>query len=73
MSASHIELFSFYYVDDEINPIRFDVLASLIRMGHKYGIPSVLNDALARLKKFYPTDLAAWLDTAARARSLPTP
>ena len=40
--------------------MEFAVLASLIRMGHKYSIPKIMNDALSRLKKYYPIALSAW-------------
>ena len=46
--------------------MEFAVLASLIRMGHKYSIPKIMNDALSRLKKYYPTTLSAWDDAATR-------
>ncbi|KAI0697072.1 hypothetical protein C8T65DRAFT_813939 [Cerioporus squamosus] len=59
---------NYYYESDEIKPVPFHVLASLIRMGHKYAIPSVLNDALSRLKKYYTSDLSAWLDVEGRRR-----
>ncbi len=35
-------------------------------MGHKYAVQPVLNDALARLKKYYTSDLPAWLDVEGR-------
>ncbi|PIL33299.1 hypothetical protein GSI_04749 [Ganoderma sinense ZZ0214-1] len=35
-------------------------------MGHKYSIPKVMNDALSRLKKYYPTTLTAWDDVTTR-------
>ncbi|KAM5541917.1 hypothetical protein V8D89_004227 [Ganoderma adspersum] len=50
----------FYHENDEPKPVEFAVLASLIRMGHKYSIPKIMNDALSRLKKYYPTTLSAW-------------
>ncbi|KAI0713854.1 hypothetical protein C8Q76DRAFT_471443 [Earliella scabrosa] len=59
---------NYYYKNDEILPVPVGVLASLIRMGHKYAIPSILEHALARLKKYYTTDLKAWSDSAERAR-----
>ena len=59
---------SFYHDKDMIIPIQFPVLASLIRMGHKYAVQDVLDNALARLKRYYTTDFAAWQDSAARAR-----
>ena len=37
-------------------------------MGHKYAIPTILEHALARLQKYYTTDLTAWSDPAERAR-----
>ncbi|TBU29249.1 hypothetical protein BD311DRAFT_720749 [Dichomitus squalens] len=59
---------NYYYSRDELVSIPFSVLASLLRMAHKYNIQAVLEDALFRLKKFYTNDLVAWLDPAARAR-----
>ncbi|TBU44939.1 hypothetical protein BD309DRAFT_957268 [Dichomitus squalens] len=58
----------YYYENDELIPVQFDVLYSLINMGHKYAIPSILNDALSRLKKYYPSDLSAWENYPQRAR-----
>lgn len=46
--------------------MEFAVLASLIRMGHKYSIPKIMNDALSRLKKYYPITLSAWDEVATR-------
>ncbi|TFK82908.1 hypothetical protein K466DRAFT_603291 [Polyporus arcularius HHB13444] len=57
-----------YYDLDEIIPVPFPVVASLVRMGHKYNVPGVLNPALARLKKYHPITLKAWRDTDGRAR-----
>lgn len=41
-------------------------LASLIRMSHKYSIPDVLADALARMKRFYTSDLEEWSAISSR-------
>ena len=57
---------SFYHESDEPKPVEFAVLASLIRMGHKYSIPRIMNDALSRLRKYYPTTLSAWDDVTTR-------
>ncbi|KAI0737102.1 hypothetical protein C8Q80DRAFT_1214675 [Daedaleopsis nitida] len=59
---------NYYHEKDEILPVKFDILAGLIRLAHKYAIPSVLNDALARLKKHFPVDLAAWQDAKTRSQ-----
>ncbi|KAI1787710.1 hypothetical protein LXA43DRAFT_1028036 [Ganoderma leucocontextum] len=56
----------FYHENDEPKPVQFAVLASLIRMGHKYTIPKIMNDALSRLKKYYPISFSAWDDVATR-------
>ena len=61
-------LHSYYYNTDAPIPVPFAVLASLIRMAHKYAIQDVLDDALSRLKKYYTNDLAEWQDPDARAR-----
>lgn len=37
-------------------------------MGHKYSIPKVMNDALSRLKKYYPMTLSAWDEAVSRGR-----
>ena len=58
---------SYYYENDEIIPVPCDVLCSLIRMGHEFGIQKVLDDALSRLKKYYTSDLSAWEDGDRRA------
>ncbi|KAI0713844.1 hypothetical protein C8Q76DRAFT_651029 [Earliella scabrosa] len=59
---------NYYSTNDEILPVSVDILASLIRMGHKYAIPSVLTHALSRLKRYYTSDLKAWDDPEERAR-----
>ena len=61
-------LTSYYYDEDVLVPVPFEVLASLIRMGHKYGLQDILDHALSRLKKYYTNDFAAWKDPAGRAR-----
>ena len=53
-------------------PVEFEVLASLIRMGHKYELQDILSHALSRLKKFYTNDFAAWKDPASRTRYVTT-
>ncbi|KAM5537023.1 hypothetical protein V8D89_009352 [Ganoderma adspersum] len=59
---------NYYYDCDAVIPVPFSVLASLVRMAHKYAVPDVLADALSRLKKYYTDDLATWQDPSARAR-----
>ncbi|TFK87648.1 hypothetical protein K466DRAFT_522060 [Polyporus arcularius HHB13444] len=59
---------NYYYENDEVKPVPFRVLAALIRVGHKYAVQPVLSDALARLKKYYTSDLPAWLDVEGRNR-----
>ena len=49
-------------------PVPLEVLASLIRIAHKYVVRDVLDDALSRLKKYYTNDLSAWQDSGTRAR-----
>ncbi|PIL26702.1 hypothetical protein GSI_11229 [Ganoderma sinense ZZ0214-1] len=63
---------NYYYDRDELVPVPFAVLASLIRTAHKYAVQDVLDDALARLKKYYTNDLAAWQDPSSRARHVTT-
>ncbi|KAI0355243.1 hypothetical protein OH77DRAFT_354435 [Trametes cingulata] len=59
---------NYFYKRDEPIPIPFHTLASLIRMSHKYGVQDVYNTALARLKKYYTSDLQAWDDRKGRRR-----
>ena len=59
---------SYYHENDEIIPVPCDVLCSLIRMGHEFGIQKILDDALSRLKKYYTSDLSAWEDGDRRAK-----
>ncbi|PIL33271.1 hypothetical protein GSI_04721 [Ganoderma sinense ZZ0214-1] len=59
---------NYYYNRDVLVPVPFAVLASLIRMAHKYAIQDVLDDALSRLKRYYTNDLSLWRDPDARAR-----
>ncbi|KAI0737377.1 hypothetical protein C8Q80DRAFT_1295239 [Daedaleopsis nitida] len=45
-----------YYARNDIAiPIDFSVLSALVRMGHKYAIPDVLDHGLARLQQQYPS------------------
>ncbi|KAI1787708.1 hypothetical protein LXA43DRAFT_683630 [Ganoderma leucocontextum] len=64
---------NYYYRDDEPQAVPFDVLESLIRMGHKYCVHSVLRDALFRLQKYYSTDMSTWLDHNKRAQYVAAP
>ncbi|KAI0737397.1 hypothetical protein C8Q80DRAFT_1115176 [Daedaleopsis nitida] len=63
---------NYYHQNDDMTPVPFSILASLIRMGHKYNIPTVLNDALSRLKKYYTADFNSWRDCKARKRYVST-
>jgi len=40
----------------------FDDIANGVRVGHKYGNPTLLKYSLERLEKYYPTDLSKWDD-----------
>ncbi|KAI1787704.1 hypothetical protein LXA43DRAFT_1028014 [Ganoderma leucocontextum] len=59
---------NYYYDGDALVAVPFEVLASLIRMGHKYALQDILDHALSRLKKYYTNDLSAWKDPESRAR-----
>ena len=59
---------SYYHEDDEIVPVPCEILCSLIRMGHRFAIPKVLNDAISRLKKYYTSDLTTWGDAERRTK-----
>ncbi|KAI8974164.1 hypothetical protein BD414DRAFT_424590 [Trametes punicea] len=48
--------------DDGISVITLDSLSALIQMGQTYGIQDILEDGIARLKKYYPTSFNNWLD-----------
>ncbi|KAI1787700.1 hypothetical protein LXA43DRAFT_683479 [Ganoderma leucocontextum] len=63
---------NYYYDGDALIAAPFEVLASLIRMAHKYAVPDILDHALSRLKKYYTDDLAAWRDAEMRARYVAT-
>ncbi|KAI0365135.1 hypothetical protein BV20DRAFT_973566 [Pilatotrama ljubarskyi] len=63
---------NYFYRRDEPIPVPFHILASLIRMSHKYGVQDLYNTALARLKKFYTSDFDAWDDKKARRRYVTT-
>ncbi|KAI0355244.1 hypothetical protein OH77DRAFT_1521273 [Trametes cingulata] len=56
----------FYHDYDAPIPVDFAQLSALIRMGHKYAIQDILEDALARLKKHYPSDFYSWEDVMTR-------
>ena len=64
---------SYYYQDDELQVVPFHVLDSLIRMGHKYCVRTVLRNALARLQKHYSNDRSTWLEDAKRAQYVTAP
>ena len=59
---------SYYHEDDEIVPVPCEILCSLIRMGHRFAIPKVLNDAISRLKKYHTSDLTTWGNAERRAK-----
>ncbi|PIL33281.1 hypothetical protein GSI_04731 [Ganoderma sinense ZZ0214-1] len=63
---------NYYYDGDVLLAVPFEVLASLIRMAHKYAIQDILDHALSRLKRYYPSNLAALQDPASRARYVTT-
>ncbi|KAM5531294.1 hypothetical protein V8D89_015049 [Ganoderma adspersum] len=63
---------NYYYDRDALILVRFEVLASLIRMAHKYAVRDVLEHALSRLQRYYTNDLAAWRDFDSRARLVVT-
>ncbi|PIL33297.1 hypothetical protein GSI_04747 [Ganoderma sinense ZZ0214-1] len=64
---------NYYYRDDEPQVVPFAVLDSLIRMGYKYCVRTVLRDALARLQKYYTNDASTWFDDARRVRYVTAP
>ncbi|RPD55035.1 hypothetical protein L227DRAFT_332951 [Lentinus tigrinus ALCF2SS1-6] len=43
-----------------VEPMEFDVLGSLVRMGHKYQIDTILQEALRRLETIFTNDFDAW-------------
>ncbi|KAI0657089.1 hypothetical protein C8Q70DRAFT_1055981 [Cubamyces menziesii] len=47
--------------------ITFENLSALIRLGHKYQIQDIVDDGVARLKRFYPIDYCEWEDRAIRS------
>ncbi|KAI0328033.1 hypothetical protein GY45DRAFT_1255899 [Cubamyces sp. BRFM 1775] len=47
--------------------ISFENLSALIRMGHKYQVQDIVDDGVARLKRFYPIDYCEWEDRAIRS------
>ncbi|TFK81888.1 hypothetical protein K466DRAFT_444645, partial [Polyporus arcularius HHB13444] len=57
-----------YHNGEHIQPVPVAVLASLIRAAHKYAIRDVLEHAIDRRKKYFPTDLRSWEDYASRQR-----
>ncbi|KAJ8502110.1 hypothetical protein ONZ51_g164 [Trametes cubensis] len=42
--------------------INIDMLAALIRLDHKYELPSLHEQAISFLSKYYTTDFDAWVD-----------
>ncbi|KZT02523.1 uncharacterized protein LAESUDRAFT_815179 [Laetiporus sulphureus 93-53] len=50
-----------FYADKQLP---FGAVASLVRLGNKYGIEDVKKDGIRRLKSCFCTDLQAFMDTA---------
>ncbi|KAI0365136.1 hypothetical protein BV20DRAFT_954876 [Pilatotrama ljubarskyi] len=55
-----------YHDNDAPISVDFAQLSALIRMGHKYAIQDILEDGIARLKKYYPSDFDTWEDVLTR-------
>ncbi|TFK84644.1 hypothetical protein K466DRAFT_496187 [Polyporus arcularius HHB13444] len=43
-----------------VEPMEFGALASIVRMGHKYQVDAILDEALRRLNTVYTSDFATW-------------
>ncbi|RPD69734.1 hypothetical protein L226DRAFT_442891, partial [Lentinus tigrinus ALCF2SS1-7] len=43
-----------------VGPMEFDVLGSLVRMGHKYQVDTILEEALRPLETIFTKDFEAW-------------
>ncbi|KAI0761503.1 hypothetical protein BD413DRAFT_617026 [Trametes elegans] len=56
----------YFYAADEAIPVHFSTLSAIIRMSHKYDIPDIYEEAIARLKRFYPTNYYVWEDIIGR-------
>ncbi|KAI0688695.1 hypothetical protein C8T65DRAFT_118016 [Cerioporus squamosus] len=54
------------------SPMQFSVLASLVRMGHKYEVDPVLDESLRRLSTVYTTGFATWHQHQHKGTSLVT-
>ncbi|KAH9835447.1 uncharacterized protein C8Q71DRAFT_120368 [Rhodofomes roseus] len=53
-------LLALYFNNECFRPhktVKFKVVDSLIRLAHKYQVKSVLDDAMTRLKAYYPDDM----------------
>lgn len=44
-----------YFTQRDSADIEFSVVAALVRLGHKYAIQDLLDDALSSLRKLYPS------------------
>ncbi|KAH9932292.1 uncharacterized protein B0H18DRAFT_987449 [Fomitopsis serialis] len=64
-----------YYRDESFRPqqkARFGVVSRLVRLAHKYEIQSVLDDAMGRIRVFYPSNLEDFLKVLKAPPSSPT-
>lgn len=64
-----------YYRDESFRPqrkARFGVVSRLVRLAHKYEIQSVLDDAMGRIRVFYPSNLEDFLRVLKAPPSSPT-
>ncbi|KAI0713880.1 hypothetical protein C8Q76DRAFT_620707 [Earliella scabrosa] len=41
-------------------PVEFSTVTALVKLGHKYAIPDVLDDALSRFKQYYPNNITSY-------------
>ncbi|EIW61079.1 uncharacterized protein TRAVEDRAFT_46303 [Trametes versicolor FP-101664 SS1] len=62
----------YYHVADKPSAIWFVYLSALVRMGHKYEIQDLVDEGIARLKKYYPANPTEWEDIRTREKCLET-
>ncbi|OJT08535.1 hypothetical protein TRAPUB_541 [Trametes pubescens] len=62
----------YYHVADKPAAISFIYLSALVRMGHKYEIQDLVDEGIARLKKYYPTNPMKWENIRRRETYLET-
>ena len=57
---TNAERSSYYTQHGSPFPVEFSTVTALVKLGHKYAIPDVLDDALSRFKQYYPNNITSY-------------